>query len=218
MTRMPGSGGRTGLTPERPGYVVRFTATERLVHWIHAAAFLGLLATGLVLYVPELSIWVARRNLVKNVHIWVAVAWAAALVLVVLLGNRRALARTWREVEAIDGDDLRWLLGRRARQGRFNAGQKLNLLLTAAFAILFAVSGLFLWLGERDHRFLLEGAIVVHDTLTLVSVIVVMGHLYLAVIHPATRHALRGMTVGDVREDWARTHHPKWTPGIDPPR
>ena len=37
-----------------------------------------------------------------------------------------------------------------------------------------------------------------------------VGHLYLAVIHPTTRHALRGMTRGDVREDWARAHHPKW--------
>ena len=32
----------------------------------------------------------------------------------------------------------------------------------------------------------------------------------LVVVHPATRHALRGITVGTVREDWARKHHPKW--------
>ena len=38
----------------------------------------------------------------------------------------------------------------------------------------------------------------------------VAGHLYLAVLHPATRHALRGMTLGDVDEDWAREHHAKW--------
>jgi formate dehydrogenase subunit gamma len=202
----------------RPGYLLRFTRTERAVHWIHATAFFLLLATGLVLYVPELSIWIARRNLVKNVHIWVAVAWAAALVLVVLVGNRRALLRTWREAEAVDRDDLRWLSGRRAPQGRFNAGQKLNVLLTAAFAVLLAVSGFFLWLGERDHRFILDGAIVVHDLLTLASVAIVMGHLYLAVLHPATRHALRGMAVGEVREDWARTHHPKWAARTEPPR
>ena len=50
-----------------------------------------------------------------------------------------------------------------------------------------------------------------HETLTLVSVGLLAGHLYLAVIHPSTRHALRGITTGDVREDWAREHHPKWT-------
>jgi formate dehydrogenase subunit gamma len=53
----------------------------------------------------------------------------------------------------------------------------------------------------------------VHETLTLVSVAFLAGHLYLAVIHPSTRHALRGMTLGDVREDWAREHHAKWVEG-----
>lgn len=194
----------------RPGYVRRFTLTERLVHWTHASAFFVLLASGLVLYVPSLSTWISRRNLVKNVHIWTAVGWAALLVLLVLVGNRRALRETWRELETIDRDDRRWLRGRKVPQGRFNAGQKANALVTAAFAVLFAVSGLFLWLGERDTAYRLDGAVVVHDVLTYVSIALVAGHLYLAVIHPTTRHALRGMTLGDVREEWAARHHARW--------
>ena len=190
--------------------VRRFGSTERALHWAHAAGFLAMLTTGLILYLPVLSELVARRNLVKNVHLFSALAWAVAIVLVVALGDRRALAADWREIEAIDVDDRRWLRGRPAPQGRFNAGQKANALLTAAFALLFVVSGVFLWLGERDHRFLLDGAGTVHDAVTLASVALLSGHLYLAVIHPSTRHALRGMTVGDVREDWAREHHPKW--------
>jgi formate dehydrogenase subunit gamma len=79
-----------------------------------------------------------------------------------------------------------------------------------SFALLFVVSGSMLWLGERDHRFILDGSGTVHELLTLGSVGLLVGHLYLAVIHPTTRHALRGMTLGDVREDWARAHHPKW--------
>ena len=43
-----------------------------------------------------------------------------------------------------------------------------------------------------------------------VALALLVGHLYLAVIHPATRHSLRGMTVGTVDERWARHHHPKW--------
>jgi len=127
-----------------------------------------------------------------------------------VLGDRRRLAADWREIETLDRDDRRWLRGRPASQGRFNAGQKVNAIVTAAFAVLFAISGFFLWLGERDHRFLLDGTGTVHDTLTLLSVGIVSGHLYLALIHPTTRHALRGMTLGDVREDWAREHHGKW--------
>jgi formate dehydrogenase subunit gamma len=188
----------------------RFGATERALHWVHATGFLAMLMTGLVLYVPVLSEAVARRNLVKNVHIFSAAGWALALVLVVALGDRARLAADWREVETIDRDDRRWLRGRVAPQGRFNAGQKLNVILSAAFAVLFAVSGLFLWLGERDHRFLLDGTGTVHVALMYASVVLLAGHLYLAVIHPRTRHSLRGMTLGDVREDWAREHHAKW--------
>ena len=194
----------------RAGYLRRFTLTERLVHWTHASAFFALLATGLVLYVPSLSTWINRRNTVKNVHLLTAIAWAAALVLVVVLGNRRALRRTWREIETIDADDRRWLRGRRTPQGRLNAGQKVNAILTAAFGLLFALSGVLLWLGERDTRFRLDGTVVVHDALMYVSLVLLTGHLYLAVIHPKTRHALRGMTAGDVREDWAAAHHAKW--------
>jgi formate dehydrogenase subunit gamma len=191
----------------------RFDRTERSLHWVHATGFLAMLATGLVLYLPVLSEVIARRNLVKNLHLVAAVLWALGIVLVVALGDRRRLARDWREIETLDADDRRWLRGRRAPQGRFNAGQKLNTLLTAGFAILFAVSGVFLWLGERDHRFLLDGTGTVHETVTLVSVALLAGHLYLAVIHPTTRHALRGMTTGEVREDWAREHHEKWVEG-----
>jgi formate dehydrogenase subunit gamma len=169
-----------------------------------------MLATGLVLYLPALSELVARRNLVKNLHLGSAALWVLALAVVVLVGDRARLRADWREVETIDADDRRWLRGRRAPQGRFNAGQKVNTILTAAFAVLFVVSGFFLWLGERDHRFLFDGTGTVHELLTLASVGLLTGHLYLAVIHPSTRHALRGMTTGDVREDWARAHHAKW--------
>jgi formate dehydrogenase subunit gamma len=197
--------------PDPPSVTItRFGRTERALHWVHALAFLGMLATGLVLYVPDLAELVARRNLVKNVHLLTAVGWVVAIGLVVVLGDRRRLRQDWREIETIDRDDRRWLAGRRAPQGRFNAGQKVNAILTAAFAVLFAVSGTLLWLGERDHRFLLDGTGTVHEALTLVSIALLLGHLYLALIHPSTRHALRGMTTGEVSEDWAEQHHPKW--------
>lgn len=191
-------------------YIERFSPTERAVHWVHATAFLLLLATGLALYVPALSVAVGRRPLLKDIHVYTAVAWIAALVLVVVLGDRRRLRATVRELETFDADDMLWLRRYPRPQGRFNAGQKVNAALTAAFAVLFAVSGSLLWLGERDHRFQLASTILLHDWLTLISLFLLVGHLYLALIYPATRHALRGMTVGTVRRDWAERHHAKW--------
>jgi formate dehydrogenase subunit gamma len=195
----------------RPRYVERFTVTERLLHWVHASAFFLLLGSGLVLYLPSLSAAVGRRPLVKDVHFYTGIAWAGAILLVAVLGNRRALRATVREIDIFDRDDLRFLAGNtHAPQGRFNAGQKVNAILTAAFAVLFFVSGLLLWYGERDTRFRLSGTIFLHDALMYVSLVIVVGHLYLALVNPATRHSIRGMTLGSVRADWARRHHAKW--------
>ncbi len=194
-------------------YVLRFTRTERALHWTNAAFFLVLLATGLALYLPGLEVAIGRRALVKDVHFWTGVSWPAALALVAVLGDRRRLLRLAREIDGFDRDDLRWLGGRRhVPQGRFNAGQKLNAVLAASFTVLFVVSGLLLWFGERDTRFRFASTVVLHDGLFFGAVILLVGHLYLALIYPATRHALRGMTVGTVREDWAARHHAKWKP------
>ena len=180
-------------------YVQRFSRTERTLHWVNAVCFLYLLGTGLVLYLPALSRIVARRELLKTMHFWGGLAWVGLLVLVALLGNTRRLLQTARELETFEHD-------------RFNVGQKINAILTAAFTILFLVSGLLLWLGERDTRFRFASTVTLHDALLYVSLVLLVGHLYLAVIHPATRHALRGMTLGSVDEEWAALHHPKWRP------
>jgi len=194
-------------------YVRRFSRTERTLHWANATVFFVLLASGLVLYLPSLSVLVGRRPLVKDVHFWYGIAWIPLLVLVVLAGDRRGIVRTARELDRFDRDDGRWLAGRRpAPQGRFNAGQKVNATLTAAFTVLFLVSGLLLWLGECDTRFRFASTVVLHDGLMYAALALLVGHLYLAVIHPATRHALRGITIGTVSEDWARRHHAKWKP------
>jgi formate dehydrogenase subunit gamma len=192
-------------------YVRRFSRTERALHWTNAFFFLALLASGLVLYLPGLEVAVGRRPLVKDVHFWTGVAWPVALLAVVLLGDARGLRRTVAEIDGFEHDDLRWLAGRRpAPQGRFNAGQKVNASLTAALTVLFVVSGLLLWLGERDTRFRFASTVVLHDGVAYAAVALLVGHLYLAVIHPATRHAMRGITLGTVDEEWARHHHPRW--------
>jgi formate dehydrogenase subunit gamma len=193
-------------------YVRRFSRTERALHWANALGFFVLLVSGLMLYLPKLEVLVGRRPLIKDIHFWSGIGWVVLLAAVVLLGDRRRLLRTARELDAFDADDRAWLLRRRSREGRFNAGQKVNASLTAAFFVLFVVSGLLLWLGERDTAFRFASTVVLHDGLMYVSLILLTGHLYLAVLHPATRHSLRGMTLGTVHEDWARRQHPGWTP------
>jgi formate dehydrogenase subunit gamma len=180
------------------------------VHWVHASAFLVLLGSGLCLYLPSLAELVGRRPLLKTIHLYTAIAWAVALVAVFVAGDRRALRETAREIDRFDADDRAWLRGRRAPQGRLNAGQKVNAILTAAFAVLFAVTGVLLWYGERDTRFRFASTLLVHDWLMDISLVLFVGHLFLAVVYPKTRHALSGITRGWVDEEWALEHHRKW--------
>ena len=68
---------------------------------MHATAFLVLLGSGLCLYLPSLAELVGRRPLLKTIHIYTAVAWAVAIV-VVVVGDRRALRATVREIDRLD--------------------------------------------------------------------------------------------------------------------
>jgi formate dehydrogenase subunit gamma len=214
MTSTRMSASRMASSPaaftSEPRYIHRFSRTERTLHWVHAAAFFVLLGSGLVLYVPKLSELVGRRPFVKDVHFDTGLAWMLALALIVAFGDRRGLRRTLHELDAFDRDDRLWLKRIPRPQGRFNAGQKLNAALTAAFALLFAVSGILLWYGERNNSFRLGSTILLHDGLMYLSLGLLVGHLYLALIYPSTKHALRGITAGSVRRDWAREHHSKW--------
>jgi formate dehydrogenase subunit gamma len=195
----------------------RFNRTERALHWVHASSFLVLLGSGLCLYLPSLAEAVGRRPLLKDIHVYTALAWISALALLLLAGDRRRLLATAREIDNFDADDVAWLRRRPAPQGRFNAGQKINAIITAALAVLFAVTGFFLWYGERNHAFRLQNALIVHDWLMYVSLFLLLGHLYLSLIHPTTRHSLNAITRGWVREDWALKHHRKWTQELQHP-
>jgi formate dehydrogenase subunit gamma len=185
-----------------PRRVVRWNRTERTAHWVHATAFVVLLGSGLCLYLPSLSEAVSRRPLLKEIHVYTALAWVVALALVLILGDRRSLRSTIRELDRLDP------------KGRMNRGQQLNTIVTIAFAILFSVSGFLLWYGERDTRFRFASTLLVHDWLMYASFLLFLGHLYYALILPSTRHSLTGMTRGWVREDWAERRHPDWVAAL----
>jgi formate dehydrogenase subunit gamma len=171
-----------------------------------------------VLYVPALAATVGNRPLAKSVHLAAAALWLTGLALVAVLGDRRALRATRRELERFDADDALWLRHRPAPQGRFNAGQKLHAILQAVLAVLFTVSGTLLWLGERDTAFRLPGTIALHDVCMFAAIALVGGHLYLALLHEPTHRALSGMVGGDIDADYAQRHHAKWPAAPPVPR
>ena len=193
----------------------RFGAAERSLHWLLAASFLTMLATGLILYLPSLAEVAADRGLWKSIHLGAAIAFWAGLVLIWSSASSE-LRDTRRQLERFDDDDRRWLAwavhrnGPEPPQGRFNAGQKLNTAVITGLMVVFTFSGVLMYLQETDASFRGTSAILVHDVAMFVAVPLVLGHLYLALLNPSTRHSLRGISTGSVRRDWARRHHAKW--------
>jgi hypothetical protein len=104
-------------------------------------------------------------------------------------------------------------------QGRVNAGQKLNAIFTAYSTVAFVVTGLILWQNRRFPFEVVSQANTIHTALAYLALAVFLGHLYLAALHPATRHSLHGMVFGTVRRTWAEHHHPLWryAEGQEPP-
>jgi formate dehydrogenase subunit gamma len=128
-----------------------------------------------------------------------------------LFGNGRALRTTARQLRSLRSDDRAWLdpgriLARRPAPpvGRFNGGQKMNaILLTLGLTGLYASGTYLLTFGRAAFGHL-------HGPFAFVTTALIAGHIFMAVINPSTRHALRGMTLGSVDREWARHHHGRW--------
>lgn len=201
--------------------IPRFGVSERLAHWLLAAAFASMLASGVFMG----GVGPLHHRAVLVVHVGSAVVLACGVALLVLLRrSRRPLAQAVRDLRPLDARDRRWLRlaprayltgGELPPAGKFNAGQKINARLVLLVLAVLYVSGA----GELGRstsvleplRFL--GA--PHGLAAGVAAVLVAGHIYLALIHPATRPALRGITRGSVRRDWAEHHHADWVASID---
>jgi formate dehydrogenase subunit gamma len=222
---MAGISTPTSTTPERRLLIPRFTAADRAVHWVIAACFLALLVSGLGLWLPpNMNPVIDHREAVRTVHLDAAVI--LLVVMIPALGRGAPLNALWHQVEMFTREDWVWL--RRIwvpkpwrsqplpPQGRFNAGQKLNTVLTAAAMVGFTVTGGVMWMGEHLPPSLAAAADQWHLWLMYLSVPLVLGHIVVAVAFPSTRPAMRGMLLGAVRLDFARRRHRRWADAIAP--
>jgi formate dehydrogenase subunit gamma len=213
--------------------VLRFNRTQRALHWSHAITFFILLATGVILLVRQIGEYVGHHLLILQIHEYTALFYIFGPLLWVILGDRRSLFRDFKEFDEWDDDDVEWFKeslrrGPSARnlppQGRFNAGQKLNGILTLAATLGFIVTGIIVWRPPYVVKVLpswlfsdtlSNNALFVHQLLTYVSIPLVLGHIYLAAISRATRPSLSALTDGTVSLEYARAHHPKWAAELE---
>jgi formate dehydrogenase subunit gamma len=191
--------------------VVRFDRTERWLHWTNATLFLVLLATGMTLYVGQLSAIVGRRVLVKDIHVYCGLALPVPLLLAYSGRWREGLRRDVRRLARWSVDDRRWLLswGRRGRAtlGKFNAGQKANAIFVAGCIPVMLATGSIMRFFEPFPLAWRTGATFVHDWTALALLAVVVGHIGKALAEPVS---LRAMRRGTMPARHVERHHPRW--------
>ena len=220
------AGGSARESSPAPEFLDRLAASTRALHWLVALPVLLLLLTGLTNFWPELkALHVGGARVFAWLHVLVGLGFSVALVPAVLAILRsRAARRDVRELLAFRLDDYLWLQHRvlRAaglrsvgpRVGKFNAGQKLNAVLSgAAVAALTgtgAVLGVNYWSKEVFDVDLVGAVFRWHTVLSVLLLPLIAGHLYMAVLNPGTRESLRGVTSGRVRRSWAERHHGAW--------
>lgn len=199
---------------KREERLVRFTPTERWFHWAQGLPYLGLMATGGMLLAQRLfHAELISALTLSRAHRVAGVALPVAMLLAFLAGDKRRLLHNLILAMRWGPADLRWIclypltaLFPRLRlpaAGRFNSGQKVNLLAQAVLVPTFLITGTAMWLSKGSLM-----SWYIHIGAFALSVPLIVGHLYLAVFNSSTRKGLPGVFSGRVDADWAREHYP----------
>lgn len=208
--------------PGRDGKVYRFHLAERIAHWNHAITFLVLFFTGLGLVIRGLSTVLDRDVLLLfgQIHRVTAVLFTVVTIPVLFFGARTAAGEWVRSSFRMDKDDRTFLLRfyrdffglpvQLPPQGRFNAGEKINSMMQIIGWPVMVVTGWMLVYKDRLPQGLGQWTIAIHSVTALVLGCAVLGHIYLASIHPHSRPGIGGMVSGWVPSWWAKGHYRKW--------
>jgi formate dehydrogenase subunit gamma len=213
-----------GTRATRRGPLTRFDGVERVVHWANASLFGVLILTGAALYFAPIMALVGRRELVERIHVYAGVALPVPVILALAGRWGDALRRDFRRFNRWSEADRRWLrstlqpqpqrVRTRAavRVGKFNAGQKLNAAFTGGGGLVMLATGCLLRWYRPFPLSWRAGATFVHNWLALLFVVVIAGHILMAL---ADREALWSIVRGRVSRAWARRHAPAWLDELD---
>lgn len=96
------------------------------------------------------------------------------------------------------------------KQTFFNAGEKINSLIQIFTAILIIGSGFPMWFPDLFPKTVVQWSYVMHNVGFGLAIAVVVGHIYLSVIHKNSRPGYTGVISGKVPAWWAKEHYTEW--------
>jgi formate dehydrogenase subunit gamma len=208
--------GMVRLESGRSGRVlVRFSAFERLVHWMTAACFILLAISGLnitfgrPLLLPLIGpdAFTAWSQWAKYAHNYLSFPFTLGVFTIFLM---------WIAWNIPNRGDVEWLKRGGGIVGhdhppadRFNAGQKMIYWIVVLGGTAVAVSGYILMFPFYGTNIAdMQVAQIVHGVAALLFVAVMLAHIYIGTI--GMEGAFEGMWDGTVDVNWAKEHHRVW--------
>lgn len=211
---IPIAAGRSGKS------ILRFTLSQRTIHWFVAITFIVLALTGMVLLygrfllIPALGAdgFGVTAFFAKRIHDFVGPAFGVGLVAMILFfikGNFLSFKT-----------DLMWIakgggiIGNgHPSAGFYNAGEKIWFWAVFFGGIAVVFSGLVLdfpyvaaAVGDtRENKELFH---VIHSITAVVLLAMTMGHIYMGTV--AMEGAAETMRTGYADTNWAKEHHDLW--------
>ncbi|MBN2309721.1 MAG: cytochrome b/b6 domain-containing protein, partial [Candidatus Hydrogenedentes bacterium] len=198
-----------GPRQENKEYVVdvqRFSFIERTLHLVLMGSVAYLSATGFCFL---LGVHDPLGEWSRELHALTGYVASGAMALVFL---------RWFVTMRPQKGDITWLLHMGGYLGgkghypahKFNAGQKILFWKAVGLMAVLIATGILMAL-QRDGRFPLQQWLYfIHDAAALLMILLLLGHIYLAVL--ANPHSVRSLFGGKVSSEWAKEHHPDWTP------
>ena len=195
-------------------FIQRYSASERINHWLTAILFILLALSGFALFHPALF-WLT--------NLFGGGPWARILhpyIGVVMFVSFSALVLRFWHHNLLSKNDLQWLKqlpdviqnneDRLPEVDRYNAGQKLLFWSMAVTMPTLLVTGIIIWQPWFTPYFPIaidRVAVLLHALCAFAITTGIIVHIYAAIWVKGT---LRAMIRGTVTRAWVKKHHPGW--------
>lgn len=197
-----------------PNDLIRYTAPERINHWVVGMSFILLALSGLAFFHPAFypltqlfggGVW--ARILHPFIGVVMALSFISMFFRFWRLNIITPVDKEWlsRIREMADGNDQNM-----PESGKYNGGQKVLFWGLAACMVLLTLSGLVIWRAYFSGLFMVgivRFASVVHAFVAAFMIALITVHVYAAIW---TKGTIRAMWYGTVSRAWAKQHHLAW--------
>lgn len=192
--------------------IKRYSAAERINHWIVAVCFVLLAISGLAFFYPAFF-WLTgvfgTPQLARIIHPFVGV--------LMFVGFARQFFRYWHH-NFINKEDIKWMKSVKSvlaghevgDTGKYNGGQKGMFWLMTGCLLVLICTGVVIWRPYFAYSFPIDVvriALLLHAWSALALIAGIVVHVYAAIW---VRGTIRAMVEGVVTHAWAKKHHPRW--------